>query len=61
MAEVEFRSIEKGFPGGARAVCDLTLHVPDGELLVVVGPSGCGKSTVLRMAAASRRPAPARS
>jgi multiple sugar transport system ATP-binding protein len=56
MAEVEFRSIEKGFPGGARAVCDLTLHVPDGELLVVVGPSGCGKSTVLRMAAGLEAP-----
>ena len=56
MAEVEFRSIEKGFPGGARAVCDLTLHVPDGELLVVVGPSGCGKSTVLRMTAGLEAP-----
>ena len=56
MAEVEFRSIEKGFPGGARAVCDLTLHIPDGELLVVVGPSGCGKSTVLRMAAGLEAP-----
>ncbi|MEW2402976.1 ABC transporter ATP-binding protein [Streptomyces sp. NPDC046862] len=27
---------------------DLTLTVPDGELLCVVGPSGCGKSTLLR-------------
>ncbi|MGP2439299.1 ABC transporter ATP-binding protein [Streptomyces sp. JW3] len=27
---------------------DLTLTVPDGQLLCVVGPSGCGKSTLLR-------------
>ena len=56
MAEVEFRSIEKVFPGGERAISDFTLHVPDGELLVVVGPSGCGKSTVLRMAAGLEAP-----
>ncbi|MDO0937486.1 ABC transporter ATP-binding protein [Streptomyces sp. DG2A-72] len=27
---------------------DITLTVPDGQLLSVVGPSGCGKSTLLR-------------
>ncbi|MDQ0809086.1 ABC-type nitrate/sulfonate/bicarbonate transport system ATPase subunit [Streptomyces sp. B3I7] len=27
---------------------DLTLTVPDGQLLCVAGPSGCGKSTLLR-------------
>ncbi|MGA6225263.1 ABC transporter ATP-binding protein [Streptomyces umbrinus] len=27
---------------------DITLTVPDGQLLCVVGPSGCGKSTLLR-------------
>ncbi|NUR43279.1 MAG: ABC transporter ATP-binding protein [Streptomyces sp.] len=30
---------------------DLTLTVPDGQLLCVVGPSGCGKSTLLRTVA----------
>jgi len=30
---------------------DLSLTVPDGQLLCVVGPSGCGKSTLLRTVA----------
>jgi multiple sugar transport system ATP-binding protein len=51
MAGVTLEHVEKVYPGGARAVADLTLRVEDGELLVVVGPSGCGKSTVLRLVA----------
>jgi ABC-type nitrate/sulfonate/bicarbonate transport system ATPase subunit len=34
--------------GGHQVLHDLTLTVPDGQLLCVVGPSGCGKSTLLR-------------
>ncbi|TPQ16698.1 ABC transporter ATP-binding protein [Streptomyces sporangiiformans] len=30
---------------------DISLTVPDGQLLCVVGPSGCGKSTLLRTVA----------
>ncbi|MEU9394007.1 ABC transporter ATP-binding protein [Streptomyces sp. NPDC048324] len=33
---------------------DITLTVPDGQLLCVVGPSGCGKSTLLRTVAGLR-------
>lgn len=36
---------------GARAVHDLSIHVPAGATLAIVGPSGCGKSTVLRTVA----------
>ncbi len=36
-------------PEGAPAVDDLTLHVPAGEVCVLIGPSGCGKTTALRM------------
>ena len=51
MARVDLEHVEKVYPNGTRAVVDCTLHVEDGELLVLVGPSGCGKSTVLRMVA----------
>ena len=36
---------------GAPAVVDVTLDLPDGEVLAVLGPSGCGKSTLLRAVA----------
>jgi NitT/TauT family transport system ATP-binding protein len=37
-------------------VSDLSLHVDDGDFLVLLGPSGCGKSTVLRMVAGLEEP-----
>jgi multiple sugar transport system ATP-binding protein len=51
MASVAFEHVEKVYPGGTRAIADLSLAVADGELLVLVGPSGCGKSTLLRLVA----------
>ncbi len=37
-------------------VDDLTLHVPDGRITVVVGANACGKSTLLRAMARLLRP-----
>ena len=51
MAKVEFRDVDKIYPGDVKAASDINLIVEDKELLVLVGPSGCGKSTVLRMVA----------
>ena len=39
------------YPDGTRAVSELDLTIPDGQLMVLVGPSGCGKTTALRMLA----------
>ena len=41
----------KVYADGTVAVKDLSLEIPDGELMVFVGPSGCGKTTALRMVA----------
>ncbi|MCL1897305.1 MAG: ATP-binding cassette domain-containing protein, partial [Micrococcales bacterium] len=52
MATVTFDGITRIFPGSDHpAVNHLSLHIDDGEFLVLVGPSGCGKTTTLRMLA----------
>ena len=50
MAQVSFDGVTKQF-GDTTAVDDLTLHIADGELLVLLGSSGCGKTTALRLVA----------
>jgi multiple sugar transport system ATP-binding protein len=50
LAQVSFDGVTKRF-GDTTAVDDLTLHVADGELLVLLGSSGCGKTTALRLVA----------
>nr|WP_319385589.1 ABC transporter ATP-binding protein [uncultured Roseibium sp.] len=47
MSDLTISQINK-FYGSVHAVRDITLHVPEGEFVVLVGPSGCGKSTLLR-------------
>ena len=43
-------NVSKTFDGGRSfAVCDVSLHVPAGKLLVLLGGSGCGKTTTLKM------------
>jgi ABC-type sugar transport system ATPase subunit len=55
MASITLDSVRKNF-GGRRAVCGVSLDIPDGELMVLVGPSGSGKSTVLRLIAGLEQP-----
>jgi len=50
MAQVEFRDVRKSY-GTQEVIHGVTMHVTDGEFIVIVGPSGCGKSTLLRMVA----------
>ncbi len=51
MADVRFEHVRKVYGKQAPTIPDLSLHIRDGEFMVLVGPSGCGKSTTLRMIA----------
>lgn len=56
MASITLDGVGKVFPNGHVALDALSLHIPDGELLVLVGPSGSGKSTALRIIAGLESP-----
>lgn len=48
---IRFDAMSLTYPGApAPALQDVTLHVGEGELCLVVGPTGAGKSTLLRAA-----------
>jgi iron(III) transport system ATP-binding protein len=50
VVSVKFERVTKAL-GNSRAVDNLTLEVPAGELFFLLGPSGCGKTTALRLVA----------
>ena len=45
---LEFRKLTKEF-NAKRAVSEVTLDIPPGQMVGVIGRSGAGKSTLLRM------------
>ena len=57
MAEITIQNLVKTYPGGTEpATRDVSLHVEEGEFMVLLGPSGCGKTTLLRMVAGLELP-----
>ncbi len=44
-------ALSKTYPNGTEALADVTLDVPQGEIVAFVGGSGCGKTTMLRLIA----------
>ncbi|MVN86383.1 sulfate ABC transporter ATP-binding protein [Deinococcus sp. HMF7620] len=52
---IDVTHIGKQF-GTFTALADVTLHVPDGQLVALLGPSGSGKTTLLRVIAGLEHP-----
>ncbi|WCB95068.1 putative ABC transporter ATP-binding protein YknY [Baekduia alba] len=49
-------AVTKDYPGGVRALDEVSLAIGDGELVGIVGPSGSGKSTMLHIMGTLERP-----
>jgi len=46
---IRFDQINKTYPNGLKAVCDLSLEIEEGQTLVLLGTSGSGKTTTMKM------------
>jgi osmoprotectant transport system ATP-binding protein len=48
--KIRLEHLTKRFPGQQKpAVDDLSLDIPEGEIVIFVGPSGCGKTTTMKL------------
>jgi putative ABC transport system ATP-binding protein len=56
MSAIQLDAVSKEYPGGVRALDEVSVEVGEGESVAIVGPSGSGKTTVLTIMGTLERP-----
>ncbi len=49
LAEIEFRNVSFGYPGGEPVLKNISFRIAEGEKIAVVGPTGAGKTTIISL------------
>ena len=49
MGKLQLQQVGKAYGKRPAVLQDISMHINDGEFVVILGPSGCGKSTLLRL------------
>lgn len=53
---IRFEQVSKTYPGGFRALDNVSFTIDKGEMIFVAGHSGAGKSTILKLIAGIQKP-----
>lgn len=53
---IEIKNVSKSYNGTVKAVDDLTITIPDGEIIGFLGPNGAGKTTTIKMVTGITKP-----
>ncbi|HYE11677.1 MAG TPA: ABC transporter ATP-binding protein [Patescibacteria group bacterium] len=53
---IEIKNVSKSYNGTIKAVDDLSIIIPDGEIVGFLGPNGAGKTTTIKMVTGITKP-----
>ncbi len=56
MIAIELENVARDYPGGVRALSEVSLNVTDGEIFGLLGVNGAGKSTLIKIITTLLRP-----